>query len=252
MHDLLTFFEMLSLTPVPVILVAAGAGFLYLAIGKQFQAHIAAATVKQRYAGLAGITLLLVGIGLLVGPGMAVVFAPAPEPTPEPTEMPPAVYLADLKPLTSSVGFMTFSTGTYNFTSPDRSDHIAQGDPLIAHGIQYPHGLYAHAPSQLTYRLNGKFSEFSATLTMVDWIACGDGAVFVIKLDGAEIFRSQRMASSSDPENIKVKVTGGKLLELMTEPVNTKECDWAIWGVPLLRRSSWMGDKSVNEMPYHR
>lgn len=144
------------------------------------------------------------------------------------------VYLSEIKPRTATVGFMDFSIGKYSFTSPDASDKIKKGDPIVAHGIQYTHGLYAHAPSKLTYELHKQYSELLVTIVLVDWIECGDGAEFVIKLDNNELYRSKRMIYSSLPENVKVDVTDGNLLELITEKGSYLECDWTIWGDPIL------------------
>lgn len=186
------------------------------------------------------IELILVALGVVIA---AIALIPAfgqwlfpSESTSAPTTS-QSVHLSELKPRTTMVGQNTFSVGKYNFSSPDPADKIKEGDPILAHGTKYPYGLYAHAPSKLTYELGGKFSEFLATITLIEWIDCsdGDGGEFIINLDGGEIFRSKRMMPSSAPENIKVDVTDGQILELITEKGKNDYCDWTIWGDPILR-----------------
>lgn len=151
------------------------------------------------------------------------------------TSTPISVYLSEINYRTAIVGSWEFSIGKYNFTSTDATDKVQKGDPIMAHGVEYPHGLYAHAPSKITYNLNKQYSELLVTIALVDWIQCGDGAVFVIKLDGDEIYRSKNMTYYSSPENVKIDITNGNLLELITEATNgNNECDWAIWGDPIL------------------
>ena len=119
--------------------------------------------------------------------------------------------VGDLTPTTSRVGWGTYSVGRYAFTSEDPKDNIREGDRIVAHGTWYRHGLYAHAPSLLTYGLDGQFSTFSSTLTMVDSIEGRDvdGVVFVVELDGTEVFRSEPVFIESKPRRIKLERRGG-------------------------------------------
>ena len=151
---------------------------------------------------------------------------------PSPPEL---IYLSELPPQSTTVGWGTFSIGNYEFTSSDPTDKINQGDPIVVHDVEYPHGLYAHAPSRLVYSLYGDFSQLEVTIGLVDWIECGDGVQFVILLDGNEIYRSPTMLASSMPIDVKVSVAGGRNLVLVADARATQHCDWAIWGDPTLR-----------------
>ena len=150
-------------------------------------------------------------------------------PTPKPN------YLSDLEPEVATVGYGIFSIGEYEFTSA--MDNISKGDTIVFHGVEYPHGLYAHAPSHVVYKLNEDFSELRVTIGLVEWISCGDGAQFIILLDGIEIYRSPIMFASSAPLDIKVDIDGGQNLELITDEgaANDRDCDWTIWGDPILK-----------------
>jgi hypothetical protein len=160
----------------------------------------------------------------------------APTASMRPLETPMPTYLSDLTPSTTAVGWGVFSVGHYRFTS-EAVDKVSEGDPIVTHGTWYSHGLFAHAPSQLTYDIGGKYSEFHATLSMVEWITApsDDGAVFVLKLDGAEVFKSEPMLAASEPRDIQVDVIGGRKLELITEAGANNGDDWSIWGDPYLR-----------------
>jgi hypothetical protein len=145
------------------------------------------------------------------------------------------IYLSELQPQSSKVGWGAFSIGTYEFTSPDPTHKISKGDPIVVHKVEYHHGLYAYAPSQLVYNLQGDFSQLEVTIGLVDWIDCGDGVRFIILLDGNVIYRSPTMFASSTPRDVKISVVGGHELVFITDPCSTSHCDWAIWGDPTLR-----------------
>jgi hypothetical protein len=147
----------------------------------------------------------------------------------------PDSYLSELEPRIAKVGWKNFSRGKYEFNSAE--DGIEKGSPIVAHGVEYSHGLFAHALSRLVYDLNGNFSELTTKIMLVDWMECGDGAIFVIKLDGDEIYRSKKIFNSSDPVSVRVSVANSQQLELITETGETDniDCDWTIWGNPILR-----------------
>ena len=144
-------------------------------------------------------------------------------------------YLSELQPQKTNVGKGTFSMGKYEFTSSDPRYKINQGDSIVVHDVQYNHGLFAHAPSRLSYNLYGDFVQLITTIGLVDWIDCGDGVQFIVLLDGKEIYRSPTMRSSSIPLKIEVSVAGGRNLELIVDPLANPDCDWAIWCDPSLR-----------------
>jgi serine/threonine protein kinase len=193
---------------------------------------------------LGGAAVVSILLGWMLGGGKPAAFittststgtlTPTPTFTPTVTSIPISIYLSEIKPRTTTVGYGDFSIGEYSFTSTDASDKVKKGDSIIAHGIQYPHGLFAHAPSKLTYELNKQYSELRVSTVLVDWIQCGDGAVFVILLDDQEIYRSKRMFYSSPPVDVKIDITDGNQLELIIEKGSDLDCDWTIWGDPIL------------------
>lgn len=144
---------------------------------------------------------------------------------------PPGDYLVDL-PLTSeTVGYWTLGKGIF---TGDESG-VEMGRELNSDGRNFPHGLFAHAPSHLVYELNSEYSLFSTEVLVKDG-ACGDGAEFIIRLDGNILWRSGQRIAADEPMSVDLKISGGKLLELIAEPGNDNSCDWTIWGNPFLRK----------------
>ncbi len=172
------------------------------------------------------------GTGLSAVPGIDAAMEPAWRPGPK-----GPANLADLAPWTTDVGWGAYSVGRYGFTSRDKNDKIKKGDRIVAHGKWYRHGLFAHAPSELTFELGGAFATFSTTIVMIETISGpnADGAIFVVELDGAEIYRSKPMFPSSQPRHLKLRVAGGQLLTLIAAPRGGNDSDWTIWGDPSLR-----------------
>ena len=56
--------QKLAETPVPTILIVAGIFFLFVAVGGQVGAKLLTTGVKTKSAGILGVTLLLMGVGL--------------------------------------------------------------------------------------------------------------------------------------------------------------------------------------------
>lgn len=141
--------------------------------------------------------------------------------TPEPRN----VYLADLTPVSTSVGYWEFTSGVY----PGTDSGMVEGAPIKMLGVEYPKGLFAHAPSLLTYVLDHKYETLSADLFILP--GCSDGAIFQVALDG-DIFFEKEILPGEPPIHIEVSVLRGEKLQLYTDPgaQNKYECDWTVWG----------------------
>jgi hypothetical protein len=101
---------------------------------------------------------------------------------------------------------------------------------LCGGGKYFTDGLYAHAPSHYAFNLGdgSRWKSFTATAAM-QADATGS-AVFVIKLDGEEKFRS-RPISGGDAQQANIDLTHAKKLELITEESRGgNRMAWAIWG----------------------
>lgn len=150
-----------------------------------------------------------------------------PTPTPDPSK----TYLAALEPETVNVGYWSLGIGYY----PASDTGMNEGEVISNHGQVFAQGLFTHAPSELTYTLNGNYLHFDSIISIKE-TACGDGAQFVVRLDGNEIFRSDWMTAASPLFPVSLNVTGGKVLTLITLSGNDNTCDWTIWGDPVLSK----------------
>ena len=111
---------------------------------------------------------------------------------------------------------------------PNDSVALFVGDRLFASG------LYAHAPSNHTYELGGKWQ----TLTGLAGLADGHGGsvVFVISGDGKELWRSKKIADASLPR-FEINVREVQELTLQVEDGgNGTNSDWGVWCDLSLRR----------------
>jgi len=145
------------------------------------------------------------------------------------TPMPEGNYLIDLAPVTVTVGYWSLGAGLF----PASDGGFSEGQVLFSHGVTYPMGLFAHAPSRLVYDLNGKYTRLETDI-MVQDSACGDGAEFVVQLDGKELYASSMLSAFHDPVHLSLDITGGKELILITLSGEDNSCDWTIWGDPYL------------------
>lgn len=149
-----------------------------------------------------------------------------------PTTVPQEVFLADLAPLHAEVGHGEPSIGVFDFISSG----ISQGEPIVAHGTRWERGIYAHANSRYEFAIDGHYSELRTTILMFERMQCGDGTVFVVKLDGVEAYRSHTVHYLSTPIEVSVDISGAQRLELLTEMRGDGNCDWSIWGDPAVHQ----------------
>jgi hypothetical protein len=155
-------------------------------------------------------------------------------PEPEPClvkELPPGgVYLTDLKPISTRVGYWPLGVGVF----PASEGEMQEGETIISHGVLFEKGLFADAPSELVYDLGGRYTGFHAVVSLKE-ISCGNGAQFGVLLDGQEIYRSEVMTAESAPVEVNLDITGGKRLTLFTDDLGSKDCDMTIWGDPFVQ-----------------
>ena len=100
----------------------------------------------------------------------------------------------------------------------------------------YSKGLYAHAPSRYVFRLDRKWQTFEAVGGLQSGAASIGSAVFIVKADGRECYRSP-LLSGSTTVDIRVDVSGVDTLELLTESGKDGNAScWSIWGNPRVGR----------------
>jgi tetratricopeptide (TPR) repeat protein len=107
---------------------------------------------------------------------------------------------------------------------------------LIVHGRLYAKGLPAPAPSRFVFALEGGWRVFTATVGLQEGSSDATAAVFVVRGDGRELFRSRALPVETS-QRVKIEVTGVSELELLTEAVGGKGREAkAIWAAPMVRR----------------
>lgn len=109
--------------------------------------------------------------------------------------------------------------------------------PLLDSGRIYATGLFAHAPSRYVYNLDGEWKRLRGEAGVhTAFQPYAPGAVFVIKTDGREVFRSRTILGSHHAR-YNVDVTGTKTLELVVEKAQERNGgNWALWLEPVLSR----------------
>lgn len=114
-------------------------------------------------------------------------------------------------------------------------DHLPRRDALLlAGGELFETGIYAHAEASHVYNLAEAGWK---TLSGACGLPAGGGSVvFVILLDGREVFRSNRLTGGAI-ERFRIDLSQTRLLELRTEDAGDgKSADWGIWlGAELAR-----------------
>lgn len=142
------------------------------------------------------------------------------------------IFLSDVEATGNRVGYGRPSRNSF---LPMKSRQ--GGGFFLRPGEQFhAHGLYAHAPSQITYDLNGEWKHFTAVAGMQAGARGSASAIFIVKGDGKELYRSDKLRSTNT-EDIDIDVTGIQQLELITETgeKDNRGC-WSIWGSPKLTR----------------
>ena len=152
-----------------------------------------------------------------------------PTNTPTPTLL-PEIYLSELTPEYSQVGFGSLGVGVY--AVPDAPEF--DGRAIRAHGVNYPHGLMAHAPSTVVYQLDSQYRIFRTKMLVQDELSCGDGVIFRVLVDGNEVYASTPVTGATDPQETELVVAGVQTLTLVADMRQAGDCDWAIWGDPVL------------------
>src|SRR5205807_6702679 len=108
-------------------------------------------------------------------------------------------------------------------------DHIQNGVFLTLGGRFYDKGLYAHSPARFVFPVARKWKTFAATVGLRDGAHPQGSAIFTVRGDGRELYRS-RLLRVGDGEDVKVDITKVKELELLTDGgEGHNHNSWAIW-----------------------
>ena len=123
-----------------------------------------------------------------------------------------------------------------HFPMMSRAKSKATPIPIVLKKQPYLKGIYAHAPSRYVYDLGGKWNRFEATIGLQNGAHAQGSGVFILKGDGKELFRSEKLDAESTAE-VDVDVSNIETLELIvnTGKHGNANC-WTVWAEPTLRR----------------
>jgi hypothetical protein len=100
----------------------------------------------------------------------------------------------------------------------------------------YEKGLYAHSPSRYGFAVEQKWKTFTATVGLRDGANPAGSAVFIVRGDGKELYRSEVLHVGAH-EAVAVDISEVKDLQLLTEGGNgNSNNSWAVWVDTLVRR----------------
>ncbi|GAA0591646.1 hypothetical protein GCM10009001_04710 [Virgibacillus siamensis] len=112
------------------------------------------------------------------------------------------------------------------------------GSALTINGQTFDKGLGVHAPSEIVYQLDGKYSKFSSYVGVDDEVAGGASIVFQVWGDGEKLYDSGLMTDSDDAKKLDISVDGIEELKLVvTTSGNGNGQDHGDWGNAVLFKS---------------
>jgi hypothetical protein len=115
-------------------------------------------------------------------------------------------------------------------------EHIQNGVFLMLGGRFYDKGLYAHSSARFVFPVAGGWKTFTATIGLRDGAHIQGSAVFTVRGDGRELYRS-RILRVGDRKDVKLDISHVKELELLTDGgEGHNHNSWAIWAEPKVQR----------------
>jgi hypothetical protein len=99
-----------------------------------------------------------------------------------------------------------------------RIDRSVTGGPLVASGRTYSRGFGVHAPSRMTWKLDGAWKHLRGFVAVDDEVlrlSSRGSVVFRVLVDGKPLFTSKEMHGGDPPAAITpIELAGAKELEL--------------------------------------
>jgi hypothetical protein len=142
-----------------------------------------------------------------------------------------SLFLSDAAWVDAKVGWGSAARNFYWF---DKS--IQNGVFLTLRGQFYDKGLYAHSPSRYSFKVNKKWNTFTATVGLRDGAHAQGSAIFIVRGDGKELYRSPVLRVGAS-ENLEVPIESISELELLAGGgEGHSHNSWAIWVNPKVTR----------------
>lgn len=155
-------------------------------------------------------------------------------------------FLSDLKPTKVENGW-----GPVEKDQSNGEDAANDGELLSINGIGYLKGLGVNPTSDLTYKLNGKYTQFATDIGIDDDVDEAGSAVFKVFVDGKSRYTSPVMTGVDGKISISIPLAkNAKSLRLVVEPNGDDgSFDHADWANARLLGGSSAGSKSKPAAP---
>ncbi len=121
------------------------------------------------------------------------------------------VYLSDLTPKAEKAEGVLFAP------SPARIDRSVANRPLAVDGEAFDRGIGVHAPSALTYALDGAYASFAGRVGIDDAVRPRGSVVFRVDGDGRRLFESEVVTGRDRARSFAVDVRGVATLVLSVD-----------------------------------
>lgn len=148
-------------------------------------------------------------------------------------------FLGDLLPTyTKSLGYAPYQVNKRWYENGFNQYVMQDGKKVVRH---FAHGVFTHAPADVQYHLEGKYSQFSACVGLdayaganVASCASHDGVVFKVAVDGKPVWSvKKRMGEVRTCFNIALEVVdpskNAQTLSLGVDKLQNSDCDEAEW-----------------------
>jgi hypothetical protein len=136
------------------------------------------------------------------------------------------VYLSDMPWKSSQNGW-----GPVEKDMSNGESNQGDGKPITIGSVPYKKGLGIHAPSEIVYSLNKKYSRFKAVAGIDDETGYTGSVVFSVFADDIQLYESNVIKGGSKPVKIDVDITGKQELRLVVTDAgdgnNYDHADWA-------------------------
>ncbi|WP_033820512.1 NPCBM/NEW2 domain-containing protein [Kitasatospora sp. MBT63] len=106
----------------------------------------------------------------------------------------------------------------------------ADGGPITLNGTVHQKGIGAHAASDIEFLTGGHCSSFTASVGIDDEISGYGDVTFSVRADGATLWTSPTLGSSSAPLAVGVPLGGAQRVDLVVTSVGTATGDHGDWG----------------------
>ena len=138
---------------------------------------------------------------------------------------PRVVYLSDLTPAAER------TEGMLHRPWPVRRDRNVSAKPLSIGGRVFDKGLGVHSRTELDYQIGGAYESLVATIGIDDAVRPAGSVIFRVVGDGKVLFDSGILTGKEPPRDVKVDVTGVKMLTLVVDYGDGLDLsDHADWG----------------------